>query len=290
MAVGGIVAMRALARRKGIEYPDPLSFIIEPESEVPLDERILKLEGGINFRDIGGYRTVDGRVTRRGLVYRSGVLSRLTESDWERVAALGVRQICDLRSDEEIAEDPENLPGDIGYRHLPLTTENQSFARLRMLLFNRTAIPTLLPNAYTSVMIDNNPQVFGEVLRQIAAPDNLPMILHCTAGKDRTGVAVMLLLLVLGVPARVVAADYTLSNYYFEFFREVARVALKPVAPLGFKAEDLQPLLSAESKTVETVINHINQKYGSIETYLINHAGVSAETIDHLRDLLLTET
>ena len=287
LAAAGFVGRRILTRQEPIVYPPPLTLLREPESEIPLDERVLKLEGGINFRDIGGYRTKDGRTVKCGLVYRSGTLSRLTEADWTQINGLNIKLVCDLRSDDEIAEDPDKLPQMMTYKHLPVNTQNDSFNRLRALFFNKRQIATLLPRTYTELMVDRNPQVMGGVLRFLADADNLPALIHCTAGKDRTGVTFMLLLHVLGVPEETIAADYSLSNLYHEFFFEVAEVALRPIARFGFKVDDLTPLLTADPQTVTTVFDYIREKYGTVERYLADKAGVDAAMIEQLRANLL---
>ncbi|GAB4517521.1 MAG: tyrosine-protein phosphatase [Anaerolineae bacterium] len=284
--VGGFALARALRREK-LTYPHPETLIIQPESDVPLEQRILKLEGGVNFRDVGGYRTRSGQRIRTGLVYRSGTLSRLTPAGWEQVAALHIQAVCDLRSDDELKEDPATLPAGLAYTHLPLNTESQTFSRLRGLLFERRNMDVLMVRTYVDLMVERNPQVFGAALAQLADPANLPAIIHCTAGKDRTGVTIILLLMLLDVPQEIIMADYTLSNYDYAFFNEVAEVALRPFARLGITTADLQPLLSADSRTAVAVIEHIKSRYGSAERYLMERAGLDTETLARIKANLL---
>lgn len=266
----------------------PYYMIADRDHTQIVGERVLPLQGAVNFRDIGGYRTEDGQHTRWGQVFRTGSLSGLTTSDWDYLQSIDVKIVCDLRSNEELAAEPEHLPSDaIQYIHLPLFTEENSFQRLRTLVFQPGRIASMLPETYTKVMIDQNPQVFRGVLSRLADPDNLPAIYHCTAGKDRTGVTTALLLSVLGVPDDTIIADYTLSNRDYAYFFSYASRALKPVAWLGLNAEMLHPLLVADAQTIITTLTHVRTTYGTVENYLISRAGLTHDQLTNLRTHLL---
>ena len=252
-------------------------------------ERILALEGVANFRDVGGYPTQDGRFVRWGKVYRSGSLHDVSEQDADFIQRLGINHVCDMRSPEEVKDAPDKLPNGIGYDHFPLRTENQNLSRLRAILMGRKQIERLLPNLYTHLMIDRNPTVFGSALKRLAQPENLPALIHCTAGKDRTGVAIALLLLHLGVPDEYVIADYTLSNLYFDNYYAFARSAVRPLERFGVSADDLIPLLLADGRTLEQMIAQVRTTYGSVTDYLRDQAGVSQDELDRLKALLLTD-
>ena len=100
------------------------TLVIYPDHD---SRRILPLQGAINFRDLGGYHTVDGRQVRWGRVYRAASLSRLTDSDLKYLETIGVRTICDLRNDNEVANEPDRVPASAAYRRMPLVqTENYS--------------------------------------------------------------------------------------------------------------------------------------------------------------------
>lgn len=283
----GVTYRSRLQRRIPLDYPLPEALIIQPQSELPLESRILRLEGGINFRDVGGYITQDGQRVKTGLVYRSGALGQLTDADWQQIQRLNLGMICDLRSDDEVQVEPDDPPFSIAYQHLGVEAEPPRFARLRALFFDHQQMIALLPHVYKSLLVDQNAANFGKTLRLIADPDNLPIVIHCTAGKDRTGVITGLLLMLLGVPDDVIAADYSLSNYYYDRFYEVAQIALKPLSVLGFRADDVAPLLSADAQTMQSVLDHVREKYGSIENYLTGAAGMTAEDLTQIRANLL---
>jgi protein-tyrosine phosphatase len=278
----------AYRRRPRPQYPAPETFITQPELA---ESRIVPLQGGVNFRDIGGYATTDGHYVRWGQVYRTGALASLSVAGWEVVRGLGVKVICDLRSIEESADAPDAIPdGLAAYRHLPLKAEIDSGQRLRTILFAPGKVPQMMRDSYVHLMIDQNAEVFGAVLRQFAEDDALPAIVHCTAGKDRTGVTVALLLALLGVPDEIIAADYALSNRDFTHFYDYARKTLSPVAWMGVTADDVYPLLVADPAVILATLAHVRSQYGSVEVYLRERAGLDEAAQARLRARLLTDT
>jgi protein-tyrosine phosphatase len=145
----------------------------------------------------------------------------------------------------------------------------------------------MMPEMYTRVIIDGNAHIYGDILRRIANPDNLPTLIHCSAGKDRTGVAAMLILSLLGVPEDVILADYSLSNLYYESFLKFGELAIGSVAWTGITAEDLQPLFVSHPDTLKTALAHIHRKYGSVPNYLRSAAGVNDELQQKIKSNLL---
>ena len=284
----GLAATVLIFRRSNRPiYPDPASLVIRlPEDEA---DRILQVEGVANFRDGGGYKTEDGRRVRRGLVFRSGALVHLTDAGLQTLSELGIKLVCDLRGAEELVDEPDRLPTSPApqYLHLPLTVQDDRRQRLRALLFNPKAVAPMLPQMYTGTIIDGNARLYGDVLRHLSSADNLPALIHCTAGKDRTGVAIALLLLALGVPDEVVVADYSLSNLYYDNFFAYGKRMVEPLRWMGVRAEDLQPFLMADPATMRTAIAHIRAKYGLVEHYLRDAAGLDDMDIERLKANLL---
>ena len=286
---GGLIALTTwlIIQAKRIDYPDARSLIVELESD--LSQRVLEVEGVANFRDIGGYVTLDNKRVKRGLIYRSGKLDQLTDAGWQKLTeTFNVQLICDLRSTDETAQAPDALRDEsVRYEALPLNTLEDRLAQIRLLIFNRRALRDAVPVGYKNIIVDGNPRVFGRIIQWAANAENLPMLIHCTAGKDRTGVASALILSLLGVQDEIIVADYTLSNLYYENFYDVGARLAKRVAWLGVRMDHLWPLLVAEANTMEQTLNHIREKYGSIEAYVRTAAGVSDEDIANLRKNLL---
>jgi len=289
-AVGAVVGVGAfINRRNQVTRVDPQSLVIRLPDDLP--GRIIEVDGVFNFRDMGGYHTTDGKKVKTGLVYRAGALGEITDAGLAKLHELGIKLICDLRSDEEQVAAPDKLPQNPAptYVHLPLLAADNRRERLMALLFNRSRFNTMMPEMYTRVIVDGNAHLYGDILRRIANSDNLPMIIHCTAGKDRTGVAAMLILSLLGVPEDVILADYSLSNLYYEHFLQFGRLAVSSIAWMGVTAEDLQPLFISHPDTLKATLAHIHRKYGSVENYLRSAAGVNDEIQQKIKTNLLEQ-
>lgn len=248
-------------------------------------ERELPLPGAVNFRDIGGYRTRDGRITRWGRLYRAGSLAELSDEEVAYLGGLGLRLACDLRTADEMERHPDRLPPNTVAWSRPIVGNVSRLRRVITLYRKRHHIQEVLLAAYV-VMLDQNGPVFADVFRATADPANLPMVVHCTAGKDRTGLAVALLLLALGVPEETVIADYTLSNNAYEVLAGRMRPEMSRLYSFGFDEGQLRPFLLAEARTLEAALAYLRRRYGSLDWYL-QKAGITDDIIDRLRENLL---
>ncbi|MFZ1400292.1 MAG: tyrosine-protein phosphatase [Candidatus Promineifilaceae bacterium] len=256
-------------------------------------ERILPLQKGVNFREAGGYHTAAGQMVRLGKLYRSGSIAHLNEADLAYLQRLGIQLVADLRSLEEREKHPDRLPAVPGLVERPLPMQSvDRWERLRgayAIFFRKGKLDDYLLDGYTRVVLDGNAHHVAELFQRLADPAQPPVLLHCTAGKDRTGLLVALFLLTLGVPEETVLADYTLSNLFYDHFRQGIAADLKQVSPWGVSVDDLQDLLLAKAKTLQGALAHLRQTYGSLENYLRNHAGLPDETIAHLRQYWLVK-
>ncbi|MEZ4594795.1 MAG: tyrosine-protein phosphatase [Chloroflexota bacterium] len=256
-------------------------------------ERCLPLEQGVNFRDVGGYYTAAGHMVRLGKLYRSGSIARLTEADLAYLRRLHIQLVVDLRSLEEREKQPDRLPVVPGLVERPLPMQSvDRWERLRgayTVFFRKSKIDEYLLDGYTRVVLDGNAAHIGELFQRLADPAQLPALVHCTAGKDRTGLLIALFLLTLGVPEETVLADYTLSNLFYDHFRQGIAADLKQIASWGVSVDDLQDLLLAKAKTLQGALAHLRQTYGSLQNYLRDHAAVTDDTIAQLRQNWLVE-
>lgn len=259
-------------------------------------ERFLPFPGAVNFRDVGGYETTDGRIVQWGLLYRSGVLAHLTAADWHSFGNPGVRLVCDLRTESETRKRPDQLPADnlpgnhLQYKHIPAQSMERSarWRGLTAVLFNRSRLDELMDEGYTRVMIDENPAVIGNVLRHLAQPTSYPAIIHCSAGKDRTAIIIALLLHVLGVPQETILADYTLSNLHYDKFRAGIDQDIASLRRLGITVDHMQSVILVRAERLQKMMRHIDFNYGSVEHYLFEKAGISDTIIRQLQSILLT--
>ncbi len=252
-------------------------------------QREVQFPNCFNFRDVGGYRTENGRFLRWGQLYRSGTLAKMAHADHEIMHRLGIRTVFDLRSPAEVAKQPDRLPQPMpAYQHLPLVNHDGSVAQLRTLRRYRQRMDQMLLHIYTRVVLDQNAHHLGAILRRLAEPANRPALIHCAVGKDRTGVAVALLLALLGVPEETIVADYTLSNRHHpailaemrpEFWRATVWAWIRPSA--------LYPLALAQPDTMRAALRHLRQQYGSAEEYARHAAAVDDATLASLRQQFL---
>jgi protein-tyrosine phosphatase len=239
--------------------------------------RLLAWEGCLNARDLGGYRTADGRETRWGAVVRSDSPAALTEAGRAALAGYGVQAVVDLRLPAELADHPNPFaePGDHGVAYT-----NVSF-------IDPAAAP---PDAATSLaedylqMLDRYRSGVAEAMAAIAAAPDGAVVVHCAAGKDRTGLIAALLLGLVDVPAATIAADYAMTA---ELLRPRERQWLDAV-PAEERAER-EAMLARYAPTAEVmleVLAGLDERFGGVEAYLLA-AGVSPAELDRLRDRLL---
>jgi protein-tyrosine phosphatase len=278
--------------RRGREWFGPFSappparpfFTIEFNSGPPLvtRERILPLSGAANFRDLGGYPTLDGRTTVWGAIYRSDDLSRLTDTDLDFLHSLGLRLICDLRTSPEAAVRPDRLPDGTPALKLPVF-ERDPGARLQV-LFARHRMDATLKRLYRVSILTEGAPALGRLLRLAADPANLPLLLHCTSGKDRTGVACALLLHICGVARPLILADYSLTNLAAGRLIAMVQEAFTAVRmPPGFHIQQIYPLLSARPEILAYAFQHIETTYGSVDQYLHGPLGLTQPDLDAIR-------
>lgn len=254
-------------------------------------ERRLPLHGVANLRDIGGYKTEDGRQVRWGMIYRSGSVTPQGNDAQQYLEQLNIRLICDLRSEKEMIAHPDQPPQNPAPQqlHLPMSAGDNDLDRLKTLLWRPEHLYKFLADAYIDQVIEAGAGTFKQLLEHLAAPQSLPALIHCTAGKDRTGISIALVLSVLGVPRETIIADYSLSNYAYAQVRDFMQQKMEnPLAAvLGVKIEDFMPMLTAHPDMLRHALAHIDTQYGSVEAYLTERVGLTPDTLQALRDALL---
>ncbi len=284
--------------------------------------RLVALEGAVNFRDLGGYPTPDGRVTRSGRLFRSDTLHELTEGDVEILRGLGLVTVVDLRTPAELARTGRGrlAPEPIGYHHLSVLGDGSALAD-RMASEEAgdetgrrpegeagrggredapgadggpkgepgesLAAPALAGedlSARYRWYLEVGRQALVEAIELIGEPSRLPLVFHCAAGKDRTGVLAALLLDLLGVDHAAIVEDYLLTAPRMELILDryrrsdpqaAGRIARLPPATYG-----------VEAVTMRTFLDGIGAEFGGARGWA-EQAGVDRATLERLPDLLL---
>jgi protein-tyrosine phosphatase len=240
--------------------------------------RLLEWEGCLNARDLGGYATEDGRETRWGTVVRSDCPAALTEAGRAALAGYGVRAIVDLRLPAELADDPNPFaePGDHGIAYTNVSFIDPAAAP-------PDAVSTLAEDYLQ--MLDRYRQGVAEALAAIArAPDDGAVLVHCAAGKDRTGLISALLLGLVDVPAETIAADYAMTA---ELLRPRERQWLEGLDPE--ERAQREAMLARYAPTAEVmvaVLEGLGERHGGVEPYL-RSTGLGQDDLDRLRERLV---
>ena len=240
-------------------------------------QRVIDLEGCLNFRDLGGYPTADGRTVRWQQVYRSDALHHLTPADVARVRDdLGVAAVVDLRSTAELRGEGRGplAREPIGFHHLPLFDGQQSRPE------GWPPIATLADRYFLLAEIAQAPiarliTVLGEA--------GGPVVYHCAAGKDRTGVVSAVVLGLLGVRDEVIVADYAATQENLEAIIERLMAAKGYQTMLSALPPDT---LHAEAETMVAFLARIRERYGSMRGYA-RAAGVADAVVERLAERLL---
>jgi protein-tyrosine phosphatase len=218
--------------------------------------RHLNLAGASNFRDLGGYATRDGRIVRWRQIFRSNHLAHLTNDDVTVVRGLGVKRAFDFRGTVERTEAMCGM-NDVTVHSLPV--EPTVVAALRAIASNRA----LMRESYRGYVQDNTERyrtLFTHLLE-----DRAPLVIHCTAGKDRTGFACALILHALGVPDEVISEDYLLTN---QFYRR------DPSASSDLPDEVKQVLGTVRMAFLGSSFEAIEADYGTLDTYFRDGLGL----------------
>jgi protein-tyrosine phosphatase len=255
---------------------------------VSITKRRIPLEGSPNFRDIGGHPALNGNQVTCGEIFRSGHLAHLTDKDQEILNSLSIRTVCDFRSKEEIKHQPNRLPngGSIQYLRLPIVNESMEPTRAVEKIMRGDIewfTDDFMVNAYIE-KVDKFHHVWNQFFKYISQKKSRPLVFHCTAGKDRTGVGAALILSSLGVSDKWIIHDHGLSNRYNA---EQINTIRKSLQKIGIDAERLTDYLTAPKSAIIALLDHIRKTYGTAADYLLHKAKVKKSWLEKLREDLL---
>jgi protein-tyrosine phosphatase len=233
-----------------------------PAGPAPADapSRLLRVPGTRNLRDVGGYRTADGRQTRWRTLFRTDALDRLPAPSQAMLLEMGLRQVIDLRWPHELDEAPSVFVRSerVAYRSISLLGEDPT--------------PRLgLAGTYRH-MFDERAAQLVDVVRALLAPSGLPGVIGCAAGKDRTGVAIALVLAAVHVPTATIVADYVLSGEAFGGPVDDAHLA-------DWRAEPV--VVECPPEHMVAALEHLERRHGGAEAFLLRH-GLAQGDLDEL--------
>ena len=269
-------------------------------------QRVLDIEGVLNFRDLGGYTNQQGQVVRWGKCYRSAQLDRLTEQGVADMSALNIKTVIDLRFSTETQTFPTNLSAFKNAEIIAWEDHNQDSKVAQrsseMQLSWRDGLASNDPDKVREVMRVNYPkklyshQVIYRVMLLKLIEGQTPLVFHCAAGKDRTGVAAALILSLLGVSDEVIVEDYLITE------REIAAMAEYWMTGgatdsdhisdfqsrlLSLPSEVIKPIFDADQSYIETLLEYVHTTYGGFEAYALQILGLSGQQLEALRAQLL---
>jgi protein-tyrosine phosphatase len=258
-------------------------------------ERRVVLEGVPNFRDLGGYETEDGRHVKWGQVFRSGTLHDLTPADIAAVEAIGIKLVCDLRSDSEVEEEPDQ---DVAADTIRVAVNDES---VDVQAITDAILAGDLGQLSPTLLLEGMPKIALEfddgwhtLIERVSDAENRPTNVHCTAGKDRAGWASALVLRTLGVPEETVMEDYLLSNEYLAASNEKTIAQVRTiVAGVNEVPEDevdmtnLIALLDVRAEYLQAAFDAVDEEYGSFDAYLTEGLGFTEAELDAFREGML---
>jgi protein-tyrosine phosphatase len=284
-------AARGGAEIEAKTSPCYFALVVDDREPLVVGARHLALDGSTNLRDVGGYAASDGRRVRWGRLFRSGHLSNLTDTSQRALAELDVHTVCDFRIAEERAAELMVLPHQPRLVTLdipPGLNDRHYFHRL----FARTEDPLDVAGAVETMLrglieVADRYQPMFDTLFDAA---DGAVLFNCSAGKERTGTGMVLLLMALGVPRSTIRHDFLLSKLYFPVEKEIPRVLRKYAVPNRTDAELLrlvEPMLDTRAGYVDALFAAVDERAGSDEQFLAERLAMSPERCARLRDKFL---
>ena len=252
------------------------------------DTRKLPFTGAHNFRDLGGYKTSDGKTVKWGKVYRSDNLHSLTDEDLKYMERLNLKSVVDFRSDEERNEEPDRLTPDMTPILLPIKFEPEGVTEnlTRDLTFGNLDSSNLLRD-FNIILVKEFTEEYREFFRHIVDNGGEPLLLHCTAGKDRAGFGSAMILTVLGVPREKIIEDYLLTNTYVS--DHVDRKLLETELKTFFRADsdNLRKINLVEERYIQAAFDTIDSHWGGMDQYISEGLNLTEEDINKIKDYYL---
>jgi protein-tyrosine phosphatase len=278
-----------------------IQFVPSPPLVIPAQlplaqreaHRLLNFQGIANFRDLGGYRTGDGKQVKWGSLYRAGTFTNSSDTDLRNLQQLNLVTLIDFRSSGEKEEEPNRLPDPTGFNVVEIPTlddGNKALVGEVMERIDSGDFEGFDPNL---AMIKANRQFAGtftpqfrQFIHTVLDADGAPVVWHCSAGKDRTGFAAAILLRILDVPRDVVVQDYMASKEHALDARR-SQLLLLRVFKGEEAADKLATMMGVEEAWLEAAFDEIDARWGSFDNYVSEGLELSSTDVARLRNNLL---
>lgn len=234
------------------------------------------MQGGYNFRDLGGFKTKEGKSVQWGKVFRSDDLSNMTDQDLEYLSNIPLLTVVDFRSEEEIDKAPDRLPSSLkNYYKFCINPGNLKKAVENLHNMTSDKIDDAMMELNCLLVSDKDSiQKYTQFFALLQSTNNIPLLFHCSAGKDRTGMAAALFLYALGVEEKEIWDDYLSSNVYLgDKYRKYVQ-----------KYPNLKSLFEVKASYLKAGIDKVKKDFGSVQNYLIQVLKVD---VDKLKSLYL---
>lgn len=249
--------------------------------------RKLSMDGSYNTRELGGYKTADGKSVKWGVLFRSDKLSDISLEDQKYLKNLGIQRIVDFRSKAEKTEDPDKIPDGVAYIEMPIEVDGAMRTKIEAILkgeINRNVKDFLIEA--NEEFIKNYSHIYSKFLKDLAK-EQKPTMFHCTAGKDRAGFAAAITLIAIGVSKEDAINDYMKTNEYTAERIDEMISKIELMSLYQTDGELLRPLLGVEREYLEAAFKAAENEYGSIENYIRSGLNISEKEIQQLRSFLL---
>lgn len=240
--------------------------LVTPSGTALLAETHLPMSGGYNFRDLGGFRTQDGRYTKWGKIFRSDDLNHLTDEDLNYLASIPLVSIVDFRTQSEMDAAPDKNPSTLKNNYKLTISPGNIMAFEEIAKKSEAEMEHLMMKLNESLVTDSaSIESYRSFFTHLQSDKEIPLMFHCSAGKDRTGMAAALVLYALGVDENAILKDYMISNDCLG----------DKYAPLKESNPNIKPLLEVKEQYLQAGLDKIKADYGSIDSFLTDVLGVN---------------
>lgn len=242
-------------------------------------KRLVPVKGGLNFRDVGGYKTTDGKEVVWGKVFRSAGIDKLTDADLTLLDKKKIHTVVDFRGVAESKAAPDRLPKDTDYTLSPAGSDSIPNAMQMVKLLKEG---NFLEKFYGVDAVKYSGDRFRPLFVKLLVLDKKEAVMyHCTGGRDRTGMATALFLYILNVPQETIEADYVASNIYL---KKMNNGMMAPLAKMsGLTEAQVEDQMALKPELIRSFFGGIKTQYGSVENFLQQEMGIGAKEIALLR-------